>query len=74
MSSGGKRGGARPGSGRKSVHPCLKRVQTTISISSKTKERIKILHQNHNIRIGRVVDVVVDDLYKRYCNEEVGNI
>ena len=67
-------GGARPGSGRKSVHPGIKRVQTTISVSQKTRERIRYLARKNNIRIGRVIDKVVEDLYNKYCNEKVRDI
>ena len=68
------RGGSRPGCGRKPVHPGIKRVQTTISVSQKTRERIRILAKNKNIRIGRVIDRVVEELYNKHCNEEIGNI
>ena len=68
------RGGARPGSGRKSVMPGNKRVQTSISVSQETWAKIKILAK-HNIRIGRIIDNIVNDLYTQHCNnEEVGNI
>ena len=68
------RGGSRPGCGRKPVHPGIKRVQTTISVSQETRERIRILAKNKNIRIGRVIDRVVEELYNKHCNEEIGNI
>ena len=67
-------GGARPGSGRKSVHPGIKRVQTTISVSQETRERIRYPARENNIRIGRVIDKVVEDLYNKHCNEKVRNI
>lgn len=67
-------GGARPGSGRKSVHPGIKRVQTTISVSQETRDRIRYLARENNIRIGRVIDKVVEDLYNKHCNEKVRNI
>ena len=68
------RGGSRPGCGRKPVHPGIKRVQTTISVSQETRKRIRILAREKNIRIGRVIDRVVDELYNQHCNEEVRNI
>lgn len=68
------RGGSRPGCGRKPVHPGIKRVQTTISVSQETRRRIRILAREKNIRIGRVIDLVVDELYNQHCNEEVRNI
>lgn len=67
-------GGARPGSGRKSIHTGIKRVQTTISVSQETRERIRYLARENNIRIGRVIDKVVEDLYNKHCNEKVRNI
>lgn len=68
------RGGSRPGCGRKPVHPGINRVQTTISVSQETRKRIRILAREKNIRIGRVIDRVVDELYNQHCNEEVRNI
>ena len=68
------RGGSRPGCGRKPVHPGIKRVQTTISVTQETRARIRILAKNKNIRIGRVVDRVVEELYNEHCNEEVRDI
>ena len=65
------RGGSRPGCGRKPVHPGIKRVQTTISVSQATRERIRILAKNKNIRIGRVIDRVVEELYNKHCNDKV---
>ena len=67
-------GGARPGSGRKAVHPGIKGVQTSISVSQETRERIRYLARENNIRIGRVIDKVVEDLYNKHCNEKVRNI
>lgn len=64
-------GGMRPGCGRKSVNPDIKRVQTTISISQETKEKIRVLAKNNNIRIGRIIDKVVEELYNEYYNEKV---
>ena len=68
------RGGSRPGCGRKPVHPGIKRVQTTISVTQETRARIRILAKNKNIRIGRVIDRVVEELYNQYCHEEVRDI
>ena len=65
------RGGSRPGCGRKPVHPGIKRVQTTISVSQKTRERIRVLAKKKNIRIGRVIDRVVEELYNKHCNDKV---
>ena len=68
------RGGSRPGCGRKPVNPGIKRVQTTISVTQETRARIRILAKNKNIRIGRVIDRVVEELYNQYCHEEVRDI
>lgn len=68
------RGGSRPGCGRKPVHPGIKRVQTTISVTQKTREKIRLLAKNNNIRIGRVIDRVVEELYNQYYHEEVRDI
>ena len=68
------RGGSRPGCGRKPVHPGIKRVQTTISVKQETREKIRLLAKNNNIRIGRVIDRVVEELYNQYYHEEVRDI
>ena len=68
------RGGSRPGCGRKPVHPGIKRVQTTISVSQATRERIRILAKKKNIRIGRVIDRVVEELYNKHWNDKVDAI
>ena len=57
------RGGSRPGSGRKSVNPKVKRVQTTISVAPETRDKIRFLAKKKNIRIGRIIDQVVDEIY-----------
>ncbi len=68
------RGGSRPGCGRKPVHPGIKRVQTTISVTQETREKIRLLAKKNNIRIGRVIDRVVEKLYNQYYHEEVRDI
>lgn len=57
------RGGKRSGCGRKSINPSIKRVQTTISVAPETREKIRLLAKKKNIRIGRIIDQVVDDIY-----------
>ena len=57
------RGGSRPGSGRKSINPSTKRVQTTISVAPETRDKIRFLAKKKNIRIGRIIDQVVDEIY-----------
>ena len=68
------RGGSRPGCGRKPVHPGIKRVQTTISVTQETREKIRLLAKKNNIRIGRVIDRVVEELYNQYYHEEIRDI
>ena len=57
------RGGSRPNSGRKCVNLKVKRVQTTISVAPETRDKIRFLAKEKNIRIGRIIDQVVDDIY-----------
>ena len=57
------RGGKRVGCGRKSIRPSEKRVQTTISVAPETREKIRFLAKKKNIRIGRIIDQVVDEIY-----------
>lgn len=57
------RGGKRVGCGRKSINPSIKRVQTTISVAPETRDKIRYLAKKKNIRIGRIIDQVVDDIY-----------
>lgn len=59
MASGGKRAGA----GRKPIDPKEKRVQTTISVSQKTKEGIRQLRLK-GVAIGHEVDKLVERLTK----------
>lgn len=58
-----ERGGKRVGCGRKSIRPSEKRVQTTISVAPETRDKIRFLAKKKNIRIGRIIDQVVDDIY-----------
>ena len=57
------RGGSRPGRGRKSINTKVKRVQTTISVAPETRDKIRFLAKKKNIRIGRIIDQVVDEIY-----------
>ena len=57
------RGGKRVGCGRKSIRSSEKRVQTTISVAPGTRDKIRFLAKEKNIRIGRIIDQVVDDVY-----------
>ena len=57
------RGGKRLGCGRKSIRPSEKLVETTISVAPETREKIRVLAKKKNIRIGRIIDQVVDDIY-----------
>lgn len=53
----GKHGGARPGSGRKPTEN--KRVQMSVTVSSKTRDEIKSYCKQNKIRFGRVLDDLV---------------
>ena len=57
------RGGKRVGCGRKSIIPSEKRVQATISVAPETRDKIRYLAKKKNIRIGRIIDQVVDKIY-----------
>lgn len=57
------RGGKRVRCGRKSIRPSEKRVQTTISVAPETRDKIRFLAKKKNIRIGRIIDQVVDEIY-----------
>lgn len=60
------RGGSRPGSGRKSASQEEKRVQISISVSPQTKSRIQELRRRRKIKVGRLVD----ELIERYFEDE----
>lgn len=59
------RGGARPGSGRKSASQEEKRVQISISVSPQTKSRIQELRRR-KVKVGKLVD----ELIERYFEDE----
>ena len=54
-----KRGGVRPGAGRKALPKDEVRVITTISVAPRTKQRIDRLRDEFGIAIGREVDDLV---------------
>lgn len=56
-----KRGGFRPGSGRKPAAQETKRVNISISVSPDTKKKIEEL-RSRNIKVGQVLD----DLIRQY--------
>ena len=58
-------GGKRPGAGRKPMIPGEKKVQMTITILPKTRERIRLMRKR-GIKIGEVVDEVVE----QYCEDK----
>ena len=54
-------GGARPGSGRKSVAPTEKRIQMTITILRETKEKILKVAKFKGIKPGKLIDQIFDN-------------
>lgn len=59
------RGGARPGSGRKSASQEEKRVQISISVSPRTKEMIQEMRRK-KLKVGQIVD----ELIRQYFEDE----
>ena len=59
------RGGARPGSGRKSASQEEKRVQISISVSPETKTMIQELRMR-KVKVGQVMD----ELIRQYFEDE----
>ena len=68
------RGGSRPGCGRKPVHPGIKRVQTTISVSQKTRERIRVLAKKKTIRCRAKVTASSATVYWLYGVSSSGTL
>ena len=56
-----KRGGARPGSGRKPLPKDEKRVQMVITIDRETRDKLKAMAKEMHIRVGRLIDSLVDE-------------
>lgn len=56
-------GGARPGSGRKSVDPKYKRVQMVITIDQETRDKLKAMAKEQHVRVGRLIDKWVNDTF-----------
>ena len=54
-------GGARHGSGRKPADPKDKRVQMVITIDRETRDRLKAMAKEMHIRVGRLIDSLVDE-------------
>ena len=54
-------GGARSGAGRKPAKPEGKRVQMVITIDRETREKLKDISKARKIRIGRLIDEMVND-------------
>lgn len=52
-------GGARPGSGRKSVSPEEKKVQMVITVEPDTKDRLKRLAEVRQTTPGRLIDQII---------------
>lgn len=53
-------GGARPGAGRKPAGDD-KRVQMVITIDRETRDRLKAMAKEMHIRVGRLIDSLVDE-------------
>lgn len=53
-------GGSRPGSGRKPADPETKRVQMVITVNQETRSKLKEISKGRKIRIGRLIDEVVE--------------
>ena len=49
-------GGARPGSGRKPLLKDEKRVQMGITIDRETRDKLKAMAKEQQLRVGRVID------------------
>ena len=56
-----KRGGARPGAGRRPADPKDKRVQMVITIDRETMDKLKAMAKEMHIRVGRLIDSLVDE-------------
>ena len=56
-----KRGGARPGAGRRPADPEDKRVQMVITIDRETRDKLKAMAKEMHIRVGRLIDSLVDE-------------
>ena len=54
-----RRGGARPGAGRKAADPEDKRVQMVITIDRDTREKLKAISRARKMRVGRLIDEIV---------------
>ena len=59
------RGGARPGSGRKTAVQDKKRIQISISVSPETKGMIDEMRKR-KVKVGQVVD----ELIRQYFEDE----
>lgn len=63
MTQDKKWGGARPGAGRKPADPECKRVQMVVTISQATRDRLKAMAKEHHVRVGRLIDEMVNDTF-----------
>lgn len=51
-----KRGGARPGSGRKKIPDNSKRVQIVVTVLQETRDKLRLLAKERGTRVGRIID------------------
>lgn len=57
-----KRGGARPGAGRKRLAPDQKKVSVTISVSARTAKMLREL-RNCGMDMNTMLDVYIEDTF-----------
>lgn len=62
MNKATNRGGRREGSGRRPAE--ARRVNLTVRVDPLTKERIRILREEHGLAIGHHVDAMVEALFE----------
>lgn len=52
-------GGARPGAGRKALHPEQRRVTLGARVTPQTKERLADMAAEQGVTIGRIIEELV---------------
>ena len=65
-----KRGGPRPGSGRKAKSPDEKRVQMVITVDRKTRDALRWVSTHRHTRPGKTVDILVG----RHLDDDLDDI
>jgi hypothetical protein len=53
------RGGARPGAGRKAIHPEQRRVTLGARVTPQTKEWLADMAEEQGVTIGRIIEELV---------------